>query len=410
MKTQDELIESTIRQCARNWNIPKNNFDDEPKLKNFKQHIIEWLTQYPSQNSFLYLKLLKNFMFYTQRQAKERYFSIIDEFKKDYPSWEEDTVFVKLEKTKSNESGADYLLTELNIRIPGIKNRILHKINDSIIEDESCKNIVIIDDFIGSGKSFETYMENKLLVNNKIFNKNIILIILHITEDGYNYIQQWSEDNSINIDIMYHKKTKKAFDNNDIFTNQQLKKFIKIYESDLNSFKVNNIYGFNNSQALLSFFRDTPNNTLASFAEILDNNTDHKALFPRHAQKRSFGSIIEFGKTEKQKRKTLFFSKDKDFSSRDIKENILIKACLKNKKNWSTQMLCEELGKTELQLFKELDFLIQKKLIRYENGRFYLIKQANLKDLDLNDESATINEEVIYVPENFGKKFQGYKS
>lgn len=165
-----------------------------------------------------------------------------------------------INSTPINEEKFKFLSHERNLKWEIKSNR-------KIFADS---NILIIDDFIGSGNSFVNYYYG--FINDQIRNFNLSIFILSIA--------------GLNFGINYIKKN---IPKSIIFTyNSQPKTFFKCRSKMLRLRNICYNYGiilfkdqplgFDNSQALITFSYGCPNNTLPIF---WSSNKDWFPLFPR---------------------------------------------------------------------------------------------------------------------------------
>lgn len=129
------------------------------------------------------------------------------------------------------------------------------------------KQIVFLDDIIGTGKTVTDYFET---VKRYFKGKKISLWVICITERAKEKIRKYAEDNDICLEIRAYRVEKKAFEGGYIFDVEEAAKnklIIMDLEKRLWRDKKTEefILGKDKSQCLLSFYNDTPNNTLSSF-------------------------------------------------------------------------------------------------------------------------------------------------
>lgn len=134
------------------------------------------------------------------------------------------------------------------------------------------KQIVFIDDIVGTGKTVEDYFKK---IKEIIAGKKIFLWVVCITEYAKHRIEQYARENNIEIEICAYGVEKKAFQGGYIFDleeasrneliiadlEKRLWKDRQVEEDKKDEF----VLGKDKSQCLLSFYNDTPNNTLSSF-------------------------------------------------------------------------------------------------------------------------------------------------
>lgn len=134
--------------------------------------------------------------------------------------------------------------------------------------------LVLVDDFIGSGKTFQKCIEQ--IETYKIPLEKVLLISIAIQEDGLKLIENKK------IKCYYSHIEKKGI--TDYYENEdqiEKKESMRIIERKL-KFKPKFSLGFEQSEALLSLIR-TPNNTFPVFwHEYFDNQKIRKAPFPRY--------------------------------------------------------------------------------------------------------------------------------
>src|SRR5690606_15888826 len=122
------------------------------------------------------------------------------------------------------------------------------------------ENIVVFDDIIGSGRTLINFIKQNL---SKFENSRVKLYVFCfvILEEAFEKIQDFINRNGIDIEIKYHTIVSKAFKRGYIFNDDHLinEEKIKNHEKKI---RMRFVLGYENSQALVAFYRNTPNNTL----------------------------------------------------------------------------------------------------------------------------------------------------
>ncbi|PFZ78743.1 hypothetical protein COL82_09575 [Bacillus toyonensis] len=121
------------------------------------------------------------------------------------------------------------------------------------------KNIIIIDDFIGTGESVEKVI-NKI---HEIINKyeiHIYLLVLEASASGEQYIKSLAEKKNININIFYSKKSIDVLEENVIFPSGYIISARKMVEEINKKFRLPK-KPFCKNHAIASFV-NAPNNNL----------------------------------------------------------------------------------------------------------------------------------------------------
>ncbi len=137
------------------------------------------------------------------------------------------------------------------------------------------KNIIFVDDFIGSGASFVDFWEDIGPMYNEKHHYYLASLVAH--KQGIEHIKA-----NTPLDIIVATKpipyTKKIFhDKNKIFKKEE-KKIIKKYCDDM-GFSKKHRYGFNNTQSLVVFYERSSNNILPI---LYSRKNGWPAPFPRN--------------------------------------------------------------------------------------------------------------------------------
>lgn len=154
---------------------------------------------------------------------------------------------------------------------------------------DSIKYIIFIDDFSGTGDSFIKYLEKDIDIYK---NKHLILIVVAIMKKAVTNINEFAKRHSFKIDFLKKDEMDKIFTEDTINEKENLiKKSKKLEIND------NYILGYEESESLLAFYNNTPNNTFGIFWFKTDHN---KVIFPRINDKRPSWQKM---KEDKQSRK-----------------------------------------------------------------------------------------------------------
>lgn len=157
---------------------------------------------------------------------------------------------------------------------------------------DNIKNVIFIDDFCGSGKTFIDYIKNNI---EYISHKNIIYAVIHIMESAIKAIEEYAEKNNLSILVVYENIKCAAFNISEEL--REKKENFQIESEAMDLHGDNDIFGFKKTEALLAFFNNTPNNTLGVFWKQTSKNNP---LFPREQDTRPGWMKL---KQEKKQRK-----------------------------------------------------------------------------------------------------------
>lgn len=271
-----ERIEAVKTTCLRNW-CAKGELDS--RLMDFEANFEKWLLQIPEKNRSTVITLVENLEYYSHRTTNMWLRNLHKQLTENTKITDENTiyVFIKSKYGKTNSSN-DYW-TEYKA-INNINKNICIEDMDAMEDDDwlHIDNIIFIDDFSGTGKSFTNELEKN---TRRYENKNVYFITINIMTVAIENIQKYCSENNINITLLSAFKHEKVF-NCDIFdNNEKAKAEITSVSKELKIPK-NEILGYHKSQALIAFYNNTPNNTLGI---IRYNTQTYISLFPRKDDK-----------------------------------------------------------------------------------------------------------------------------
>lgn len=272
-------------RCLERWNI------SDEKTKYFKENFDEWLSQLPEDLQEITLQLLELFEYYPQEKVNKYLYDLrfnLDAKAKLDPDV---TIYTLLPSSKGiTNSSADYLYTYRQLHSIS-KFKTVLDLNTYITSEpekqEKVRNIVIVDDYCGSGKSLKTFVKK---YTDWLQGKHIYYVITYLMLESMSLIDNISKEYGVAIDVIYINAGTKAF-NNDKFSGREdeLRTLIKNESQKLKIYHKYHL-GKYESESLVSFYNDTPNNTIGLF--WYDSNK-YFSIFPR-----------EFENTEGLKRPT----------------------------------------------------------------------------------------------------------
>lgn len=266
-------VDKIKEYCIGKWS--KGSKLDK-RLASFLISFDKWIAQIPDSDKDIILTLIKNLEYYSRVDVNE----FLEKLHKDLLNCnnvtDENTIytFIKSKDGISNSSN-DYwtnykMLNEVN------PNLCYEDIN--AIYDEQWKyisNIVFIDDFSGSGRSFIKELEK---YGERFRGKNVYFIVVNIMSQAKQEIEDYAKAKDINIVIIKKFDQNKAFDR-DIFNDNDLAK--EQFRCLSKQIKIPNNYimGFEDSEALIAYYNNTPNNTLGLIHYDTEN---YSSIFPRN--------------------------------------------------------------------------------------------------------------------------------
>ncbi|MBR3882496.1 MAG: hypothetical protein IKJ36_04425 [Clostridia bacterium] len=288
-----ELMEEEINEQVRYDCI--NRWENDEKSENFNQKYNEWIKTIPLENRELIYKLLEKFNYYghvsVNTYFKKLYLNIVEKYNID----NNETMYTFIKKNDSSfNSSMGYAYEFMRINKISAKNSVLELRDLKSKEIEQIKNIVLIDDYSGSGNSIIKYIKKY----NDIFSeKNVYILLVSMSENADRHIIEELKEYKINIIFEVMNIEKKAFSDVN-FCKEEISRRKEEFELISRAKKIPNyIFGRYNTEALISFYNNTPNNTLNLFWEKTSQNDP---LFPRDINSSPDWRMI---KKEKENRK-----------------------------------------------------------------------------------------------------------
>lgn len=276
--------EDVYFRCLERWNA------NDEKTAYFKQHYDEWFSQLPEEIHEVVLQLLEMFMYYSQECINQYLRELHPKLEGKIES--EATLYTPLLSEKGIvNSSVDYLCTYRQMH--GIsKYRVTLDIDTYIANSpekfENVQNIVIVDDYCGSGKSLKAFIEGH---SSQLKGKCIYYLVTYFMLESQQLIDEISKQYEISIEVIYINSGKRAFDDERFSEHgSELRRALKGCSKRLNIARQYPL-GKYNTESLVSFYNDTPNNTIGIF--WYDSNI-YFSIFPR-----------EFEDTDGHKRPTL---------------------------------------------------------------------------------------------------------
>lgn len=292
MSTNPDLFTKAFNDFVHNNNIKEFN---EPYIKNFRQKLGRFLGQQKIKDNTelkeILLELLSDFKYYSKSATEEIFIDFYNQIREEFKLDERYTIYTHIPSEKDLSRGnssifflnkffdVNYIESKRNIDITSLYLQGLRdKVKDPTSSPKSYRklnhveNIICIDDFSGSGKTIKEFLKKSAEI---IKEKKVLIFLIHITSTAEKTINAAFETYGYkDYQLLYHNKE------NDIFspTSKHISKkgLLKVFEEkELLSDKP---LGFNESAALVTFFRNCPNNTLSSYWW---KSNEWNPLFPR---------------------------------------------------------------------------------------------------------------------------------
>lgn len=268
-------MQETPLGYSRWLEINGQDASQDKRLIYYFDNFQEWYSRIPSEIKATIDKMIDHFEYYGHPRVN----SLLRELHNRLLSKCSDTDYMLFTYLKDSigriNSSIDYWS----------EYRLLNGINRDNCTDDLCKinsniwnnieDIVIIDDCCCTGKSLRKYIEHLESHSYKLSGKRIFYVIIHFMEDSRELIHNIEETYDVTIEVIPGHSSTKYFcstcssnqESQDIYINAM--KTLGIKEKPL---------GFDDSEALIAFYNNTPNNTFPIFWKSEGNN---HPVFPR---------------------------------------------------------------------------------------------------------------------------------
>ncbi len=260
-----------------------------------KEKLFYWSKNFKEDDRQLFLSLFEKYDYISERELEYRLFllcSFIFNKMELEGIKREEVLFVTVPSENGTGGGGDsirnHLLT-VNMEWGIEKEQIISdisKVNESLLRKR--KAIIFMDDIIGTGFTIRGTIDEFLkrfpciLEDAYLWGVSAVLV----TSNAIKYLKKKFKSTRLNLKIYVDEENyiKSCMKGNYIFKENEIKEIEKIvrqYEEqigmNLDSGK-NFAMGFRECKLLVSFYYNTPNNTLCSFWKYTE---DHIPIFPR---------------------------------------------------------------------------------------------------------------------------------
>ena len=382
--------------------------------KEFDKILDDWLKQFNKEDIPVLLELLKNFYYYTEKSINQKVITLHEKFIETHGEDIRNVLFTKIPK-EYGVANSDLIFASywFNNKIKGYASNDV--VRDYLENDAIPSELVIVDDFIGSGDTFIGALSNMFSISPELQNSRIYILVLHTTTTGLQNLENFKTKLGIDITIIYLDYTDKTFKEDYIFPKIEARLKQEQYEliCQGKSVSKNAILGYSDIQSLVSFEKTTPNDTLGLFWHSAENFV---GLFRKNTVPRNTSISSLKGVARKNAHKPIVL-----FDIADNQYNQFIVYCVLNGNNFSFEKACEDFGITIDILQKRLQYIESKGYIKIEEGKIKptsetekrLIK-SRLKGWDCAEKSLKEKNKIPlvqtnYIPRNFSKSFSGYK-
>lgn len=250
------MHEQLIQECILRWKCEDEN------TKRFYDKFSDWVRSFPTEISQIILEFIIVYEYYSHSRINQYLHQFFLQIKDEVDLYNSETIFVPIKyRSDFNDSSSQLIIefiTRYNIDIRNFctqKSQLLYRL-------DSAETILIIDDICGSGNSFLKFIEE---FEGKLTDKKIYYFVVHSMAESKHLVLKSSVDRGLNVIFLSGQEFNKGFTYiNDTSNLIALKDKWTNCSKELGISK-DYIFGYCNSESLVSFYHDTPNNTFGVF-------------------------------------------------------------------------------------------------------------------------------------------------
>ena len=279
-------VNEAFVSCADKW--ASEEFDD--RIDGAIDTFEEWISKFDEREKELLAKMLLKFDYYSKGGISKIIRSLCTESVKKYGISNANSI-ISVVRKKDGKHNSSYDYWMLHRWVSGLSNEIYYDSVDDINEEYwgNIRKVVYIDDCSGTGKQFVTFMKRQ---RKSYLDKEVILLVIEAVEEAKLYIKSELEKEGINIKIMAYTTKEKALKS---LLEEEKKMFLDMSQKRGISSKY--ILGFEEAEALMAFYNNTPNDTLGLF---WFTSKENNPIFPRKLEEKP---QWKFDREEKIKRR-----------------------------------------------------------------------------------------------------------
>ncbi len=276
----------------------------DPRLAELPNQVDQWLSGIQENDREMFLTLLSRYTYLRQAECRGRYHDILVMLGERLAAAGlglNEALFVTVEAGGACASGGDNVRADIlsrNLRYL-TKKQVVAILSRMEAQDlKPYRAVVFVDDIVGTGfslwKAIRTFHERFQAADQKLF-----FACIAPREKGISHIQKNCKKNGIDIEPLFKQEwiLKEAVER-DTAAYSRLEPYERQVGEYLTEEGITFFMGFRQSKLSVSFYYNTPNNTLCTFWRL---GKDMRPLFYRNADQ-PFRPSIEELKAEKQRK------------------------------------------------------------------------------------------------------------
>ncbi len=343
-----------------------STWGNDEECEGYEDRIDAWLEQFDEEDKPLMLRLLKNFKMYRGHLLSIKINDLFSLFIKKYPQWENDSIFIEVKKEEKAVGNSDAFFTDF-WRVTGIRQWSKRIITKEEIEDKLLSHIIMVDDYVGSGRTVITNLDNLIEAFPSLKFKRITLLCLVCSKSAEIALKNYNIKAKLNLDIIFAEKYGKAFSNDEIFSIEELKTILPRYNGICNEYNLIHPRGFNDVEALIGFDYGAPNNTLGICWEKHGSRKKFQGFWYRREKEiPTPDSMLQAKKARRiQANKGVFKN-----VTEDLNDYFFMGCCIASKKKFDVNKLLKQFGLTQAQFDTKMNYCLDNEYIQLVDGAF----------------------------------------
>ncbi|MNO52058.1 hypothetical protein D3C76_424670 [compost metagenome] len=258
---------------------------EELYTKDIESKLVSWLENTSlDEIKEILLHLFSEFIFFTKREIKDLMKKQLIDVLNSIPL--EDVCIIPM-ISKDGRANSSFDLTMLLKEV--IKENGIELYKDTIKVgldqiDEDITTLIFFDDISGSGGTIVSFLKAN---ESELIGRAIIIRLIVITETAQEVINNYlAAQTKLDVTVISEHKYDKVFKNHK-FLNDSHRLLINDFEETIWGKGNNNVMGFRDSQLLVGFSHNIPNNTISSFwyhKDFSGKREEWNSLFKRYTQ------------------------------------------------------------------------------------------------------------------------------
>lgn len=258
--------EDIVSACMSRWAA------EDSRTAYFEEHFDEWISQIPDSVYQLVLRLLNRFEYFSQKSLNDSLYKLGKELDSQPELHQAGTIYTHLPSKKGIENSSIDCLYEYKSMHGIDKFKIVIDFKNYMKKrGGQIDNIVIIDDFCGSGGSMENFIKNHCEL---LSGKTIYYLVTYTMDEAVQKLDAIAAEHSITLHVLYINHGTRVFE---MEGSEEARKSVRAFSRSVGIAR-DRCLGAYDTEALVAFYDDTPNNTIGLFH---CDTESYFSLFPR---------------------------------------------------------------------------------------------------------------------------------